>query len=107
MKKSISVILFILSLVVVTLSIAGSIYGICDINRMRNDLANDTSASGIDYMGIGWGYGIILFVASAIALILSAINIKMLKKKSLQYISVAEVFASVILIVTSVFMFYA
>lgn len=105
MRKTISIILLALSLLVVTLSAAGTIYAIYDINRITNDLANDPSASGIDYLGIGWGYGIILCAISAVGLILSAINIKLLQRKTLRYAAIAEGVVSAVLIITSIFLF--
>ena len=84
MKKVTSTILLVLSLLYVVLSVAGTFYAIYDIDRISNDLAHNPSTSGIDFMGIGWGYGIVLFVLSAIGLILtrniigilSALNIR-------------------------------
>ena len=106
MKKVTSTILFVLSLLFVVLSVAGTIYAIYDIDRILNDLANDPSASGIDFLGIGWGYGIPLFVLSIFGLILSAVNMKLLSKKVLRYTAVAEVAVSAVLIIVSVFIFY-
>ena len=106
MKKTTSTILLVLSLLFVVLSVVGTIYAIYDIERITNDLANDTSASGIDFMGIGWGYGIILFVLSIFGLILSAVNIKQLSKKVLRYTAVAEIAVSAVLIIVSIFIFY-
>ena len=57
-------------------------------------------------MGIGWGYGIILFVLSIFGLILSAVNIKQLSKKVLRYTAVAEIAVSAVLIIVSIFIFY-
>ena len=71
MKKVTSTILLVLSLLFVVLSVAGTFYAIYDIDRISNDLAHNPSTSEIDFMGIGWGYGIVLFVLSAIGLILT------------------------------------
>lgn len=106
MKKVTSTILFVLSLLFAVLSVAGTIYAIYDIDRILNDLANNPSASGIDSMGIGWGYGIVLFALSAIGLALSAVNLKLLSKKVLRYTAVAEVAVSAVLIIISVCIFY-
>ncbi len=57
-------------------------------------------------MGIGWGYGIPLFVLSIFGLILSAVNMKLLSKKVLRYTAVAEAAVSAVLIIVSVFIFY-
>lgn len=106
MKKITSTILFVSSLLLVVLSVVCAIYAIYDIAQISNNLANDPSASGIDFMGIGWGYGIILFVLSTLGLILSAVNIKLLSKKALRYTAVAEVVISSVLVIVSFFIFY-
>lgn len=105
MRKTVSMILLVLSLLIVILAVAGSVYAIYDINRISNDLANNPSASGIDYFGIGWGYGIILFLLSAFGLILTAVNIKLLSAKALRNIAIAEVAVLAILIIVSVCIF--
>lgn len=106
MRKTVSMILLVLSLLIVILAVAGSVYAIYDINRISNDLANNPSASGIDYFGIGWGYGIILFLLSAFGLILTAVNIKLLSAKALRNTAIAEVAVLAILIIVSVCIFY-
>ena len=106
MKKTASIILFILSLLFVILAVSGTIYAIYDIAQFSNNLASDPGASGIDFMGIGWGYGVILFVLSTIGLILSAVSIKLLSNKVLRYTAVAEIALSAVLCIVSVFIFY-
>lgn len=106
MKKTLSMTVFILSLLAVALSAACCIYGIYDIGRSMDELANDPSASGIDYMGIGWGYGISLFALSAFGLILSAVSIKLSPRKTLQCTSVAWTVVSAVLMIISVFLFF-
>lgn len=106
MKEITSTILLVLSLLFVVLSVVCTIYAIYDIDRISKDLANDPGASGIDFMGLGWGYGIILFAMSALGLILSAVNIKLLSKKVLRYTAFAEVVISSILVIVSFFIFY-
>lgn len=106
MKKTISTILLILSLLIGVLLIACCLYGFYDINRTLNELANDPSGSGIDYFGIGWGYGIILFALSVPELILSAVNMKLLQQKALRYISAAGIVISGLLMIASIYLFY-
>lgn len=106
MKKTLSMTVFILSLLTVALSSAYCIYGIYDIGRSMDELANDPSASGIDYMGIGWGYSISLSALSAFGLILSAVSIKLSQRKALRYTSVAWTVVSAILMIISVFLFF-
>lgn len=105
MKRILAMILFVVSCLVLIASIAFFVYGVVDINRILNELSNNPSASGIDYLGIGWAYGIGLFVVSILGLIMSGISKKMLQKKILQYASIVEMVAFSLLLVTSIFLF--
>ncbi len=107
MKKAVSEVLFVVSLFVVVLAVAGSIYAVYDIITIKNDIAAAHNTSGIDSFGIGMGYGIVLFVISLLGLILSAVCIKLFSKKSIRYAAVAETVSAVILVIVSVFIFYA
>lgn len=81
-------------------------YSICDINSAVDELANDPSASGIDYGGIGWGYGIGLFTISVLDLILSCVSKKLQQRKIYQYISFAAALVFVLLMAVSVILFF-
>ena len=105
MKRILAMILFVVSCLVLIASIAFFVYGVVDINHILNELSNNPSASGIDYLGIGWAYGIGLFVVSILGLIMSGISKKMLQKKILQYASIVEMVAFSLLLVTSIFLF--
>ena len=105
MKRILAMILFVVSCLVLIASIAFFVYGVVDINRILNELSNNPGASGIDYLGIGWAYGIGLFVVSILGLIMSGISKKMLQKKILQYASIVEMVAFSLLLVTSIFLF--
>ena len=105
MKRILAMIIFVVSCLVLIASIAFFVYGVVDINRILNELSNNPSASGIDYLGIGWAYGIGLFVVSILGLIMSGISKKMLQKKILQYASIVEMVAFSLLLVTSIFLF--
>ena len=105
MKRILAMILFVVSCLVLIASIAFFVYGVVDINRILNELSHNPSASGIDYLGIGWAYGIGLFVVSILGLIMSGISKKMLQKKILQYASIVEMVAFSLLLVTSIFLF--
>ena len=106
MKRTLSIILFTLSCLVLIVAIAFCIYSIYDINRVLNELANTPGASGIDYMGIGWGYGLALFATSAFGLILSVISKKILHKKELEYLTIVAMIIFALLLTTSLFLFY-
>ena len=108
MKKIISVILFILSRLTLIASISFCLYSLYDLNRIANELANNPSTSGIDYLGNGWGYGIVLFFMSSFGLIVSTISSKLLKdKRTPKYISVASIIIFVLLLMTSIAIFYS
>ncbi len=106
MKKTLSVILLVVSCLVLVVSIAFCIYSVVDINRSLNELANNPSASGIDYLGIGWGYGICLFTVSVLGFILSAVSKKLLQQKSLRYVCIIAMVIFALLLITSIFLFY-
>lgn len=105
MKRTLSMILLIVSCLVLVASIVFCIYSFIDINRILNELANDPSASGIDYFGIGWGYGICLFAASVLGLILSAISKKLLQQKIGRYVCIIAIATFIFLIITSICLF--
>lgn len=106
MKKTISLFVFVLSVIALLLTISCSVYGIIDIHRTLNALAADPAASGADYFGVGWGYGIETFLLSAVGLILSIINIKIAKQKWIRRGSIAAVAVFALLVITAVLMFY-
>lgn len=106
MKRMLSIILLAASCFFLLVSIVFCFYGVYDINRTLNELANNPSASGIDYMGVGWGYGICLFIASTLGLILSGISKKLLQQKTLQHITIAAMVVFSLLLITSIFLFY-
>ena len=105
MKRILSMILLVISCLILVVSIVFCIYSVVDINRIYNELANDPSASGIDYFGIGWGYGICLFAVSILGLIISAISKKMLQQKALGYVCIVAMVVFAFLIITSIFLF--
>lgn len=106
MKRTLSLIFLVASLLVLILSLFICIYGIYDINRSLGELANDPSASGADYFGIGWGYGINLLATSTLGLILSGIGKRMQQTKILQYVSLAAILIFSLLVVVAIFLFY-
>lgn len=105
MKKATIIIPFIIMLIILAVSIIFCIYSIVGINYEFNEIANNPSSSGIDSLGIGWVYGIGLFILSIFGLILSVINTKLLKPNSLKYISLASILLFGILIIISIFIF--
>ncbi|MBO5324431.1 MAG: hypothetical protein J6A88_10135 [Oscillospiraceae bacterium] len=107
MKRTISIIVFTLSCFLLLLSIFLGIYGFYDLNRTLEELANTPGTSGIDYWGVGWGYGICLFVPSVLGLVLSIVSKILQQQKALQYISVCMIFLFVWLTIASICLFFA
>jgi hypothetical protein len=106
MKRKLSIVPLIIACLVLTGSIVYCFYGIDAINRTLNALSNDPTASGIDYFGIGWGYGISLFALSVLGLILSRISAKQLRQSRLRYASIAVTAAFALLLAASIYLFY-
>ena len=108
MKRIISIFLFVIMCLTLLASISFCLYSFFDLNRIADELANNPSASGIDYLGNGWGYGIILFVMSCFGLVVSTISSKLFKyKRTPKYISVASIIIFVLLLMTSISIFFS
>lgn len=106
MKKVLSIVLLIATSLLLFASLYFCIYSFYDINCVLDKLANDPNASGIDYFGIGWGYGICLFAISIIGLFVSIISKKMQQQRISKNISLGAIFIFVLLIVVSIFLFF-
>ena len=106
MKRVLSVILLVAMSLLLVASLYVCIYSFYDLSRVMGELANDPSASGIDYFGLGWGYGICLFALSIIGLIVSVINKKVQQIQVLKNISLGAIFVFALFIVLSVLLFY-
>jgi hypothetical protein len=103
-----SIIFFILSCLTLIATISSCLYSLYDLNRIANELANNPSASGIDYLGNGWEYGIMLFAMSSFGLAVSTISSKLFKnKRAPKYISIASIIIFVLLLMTSIAIFYS
>lgn len=107
MDKKSPIILLMVSCSVLIISIAFCVYSLIDIHRILNELASNPGASGIDYWGLGWGYGICLFGISTLGLILSIVSIRCLEQKKLQYIAIAAMVVFILLLMVSLILFYA
>ena len=106
MKRVLSVVLLVAMSLLLIASLYVCIYSFYDLSRAMGELANDPSASGIDYFGLGWGYGICLFALSIIGLIVSVINKKVQQIQVLKNISLGAIFVFALFIVLSVLLFY-
>lgn len=106
MKKLLRLLPLIMALIVLVVSVSICIYGIYDINLTLHELASNPSASGIDYLGIGWGYGIILFVISILGFILSIVSVRIVKPKIQKYLSITSLVLFLLLTIISICLFY-
>jgi hypothetical protein len=106
MKRVLSIVLLVAMSLLFIASLCFCIYSFYDLNRVLAELTNDPSASGIDYFGLGWGYGIGLFAISIIGLIVSTINKKVQQIQVLKNISLGAIFVFALFIVLSVLLFY-
>ena len=105
MKRVLSIVLLVAMGLLFIASLCFCIYSFYDLNRVLAELANDPSASGIDYFGLGWGYGIYLFAISITGLIVSIINKRVQQIQVVKNISLCAIFAFVLFIVLSVLLF--
>ena len=106
MKRVLSTVLLVAMGLLFIASLCFCIYSFYDLNRVLAELANDPSASGIDYFGIGWGYGICLSAISIFGIIVSYINKKVQQIQVLENISLGAIFIFALFIVLSVLLFY-
>ena len=102
MKKALSVILLTVMGLLLVASLCLCIGFACELTR----LANDPGASGLDYFGVGWSYGIVLFVVSIVGIIAAVISRKAQEKRVLKNISLGAVFTFVLLAFVAVGIFY-
>ncbi|MBQ6818155.1 MAG: hypothetical protein IJP35_00925 [Clostridia bacterium] len=102
MKKALSIILLTVMGLLLMASLCLCIGFACEWTR----LTNDPGASGLDYFGVGWGYGIVLFVVSVVGIIVAAISRKVQQQRVLKNISLGAVLAFVLLVFVAVGIFY-
>ncbi|MGN0114855.1 MAG: hypothetical protein ACI396_05970 [Acutalibacteraceae bacterium] len=106
MKKVISVILFVLSIIAALLDVFVCVYGFIDINNDLTDLSM-AHASGADYLGVAVGvgvYAIVIFFISLFGSIISGINAKIAVNKAVRYISLGMVSMFILLLMTPIVM---
>ncbi len=103
MKKTGSMVLLVVSCLLLAVSLVLCVYSVYDINCKMDELANNPSVSGIDYLGLGWGYGTVLFIPSVLGLILSCITKKVQQQSVCKSIAFFTIIAFLALIVASVY----
>lgn len=106
MKQTIPTFLLAAACLLLLLAVVLFIYGVSDLNRTLDILASDPAASGIDYMGLGWGAGISLLAVSLPGLILAVIASRSHTRRLLRRISAATAAIHALLTALSVFLFY-
>lgn len=106
MKRKLSLTLFIASIVDLVFCICFCVYGIIDFQNTFAGLAATPGTSGMDYFGLGWGYGIALFFGALSGLLLSIISVILAQKKGIRYGSFASIALFSLLLVIAVIVFY-
>lgn len=107
MKKVLSIIFLLMSCIIFVASVGFYIYSINDMERTYYELANTPGVSGIDYLGISWGYGIGLFMLSALGLIFSGVSAKISQPKVQRYSSLILTVLFGVLILLAICLFYS
>lgn len=106
MKKVISIILFVLSIIATLLDIFVCVYGLIDIYNEVTELSM-AHASGADYLGVAVGLGVYaigIFIISLFGIIISGINAKITERIAIKYISLGMVSMFVLLLMTPIVM---
>ena len=106
MRKRIPIILSAISYLILIAAVLFCICSIIDSIRITSELTVDPGASGMDYFGIGWGYGIGLFTLSVFGLIFAGISMHGLRQKFLRWVTGIAILIFVLLLITSIFLFY-
>ena len=106
MKKKTGIVLLIASYLVLFVSLYMCIFSIYDLHRVLEELAGNPGAGGMDYWGLGWGYGMSLFAASTVGLVLSLISKKLLESGMPRNFSRAATGLFLLLDVAAVILFY-
>lgn len=99
MKRILPFVVMCLHLIV---SLLFCVYSVWDIARYLQQ----PGLSGVDMLGVGWGYGICLFALSVLGIIFSNISEKKQPEGPLQNISWGVKIVFWLLIVASVMVFY-
>lgn len=103
MKKSLPIIMNIVWLIS---SVVFCLYSVYDIHRTLMELANTPSSSGIDYWGIGWASGLVLFGLSVMGLLLSAISSRTLRMNHCARLHTVSIVFYILLLIVSILLFY-
>lgn len=106
MKRFLSGLLLAATCVLLVGAVLIGVYGIVDTERTLAALANDPAASGMDFMGVGWGYGICLFAVSALGAAVSLVSAKLQQRKIRRTASQTAAALFFLLLAVSVCLFY-
>ncbi len=106
MKKFFSILFFILSIVIIVLDISFAVYAMIDLQNTLDVLASTPGTSGADYLGVGWLFGIGLFLISVVGLIFSLAGAKITQKHRIKVVLYCMSAFFILLLLLSAIVFY-
>jgi len=106
MRKKFSIVLLVSSCLIFLIALSFCIYSFIGLSHDLDQLANDHNVSGIDFLGVGWGYGIILFLLSLTGLLFSIVSGITQERKRGKCISSSVGCLFILLLFVAVFLFY-
>ena len=106
MKHFLSIFLFVMTIVLLVGTVVSSVWSIYDTQSYLEEHVNSGSDDNIAYIGVGWLYGSVLFIASIIGIVLSAVSMRLLAWKIPRTVSMISMWLFVLLGVISTFIFY-
>jgi hypothetical protein len=109
MKHFLSIFLFVMTIVLLVGTVVSSVWSIYDTQSYLEEHVNSGSDDSIAYLGVGgvgWLYGSVLFIASIIGIVLSAVSMRLLAWKIPRTVSMISMWLFVLLGVISTFIFY-
>ncbi|MBR5473628.1 MAG: hypothetical protein IKU82_06555 [Clostridia bacterium] len=106
MKKTFSLISFVLSVVVAVCDLCLAVFGMIDLQKTLNILSTTPGTSGIDYFGIAWGLAILLFFVSLVGLTFSTTTVLIAEKLIIKRSACTICILFALLLMVSVFIFF-
>ncbi len=105
MKKLISNITFFGGIATLIFDAVCLVYGVIDMNKTLVELSAIPGTSGADYLGLGWGYGLVVFMVALFGIILSVISAIITQQRRRKWISLVTVLLFVLLTAVGYFLF--
>jgi len=102
MKK---IILYILATIIFAVTVA-SAFCVVDFNNYYNSVADNPASSGVDFLMIGMGHGLAVFVLSLLGLVCSIVLRKLSTSKFFKIYSIVGMVLSALGLAVAVYVFY-